>query len=499
MLIPERFSKRFLSDQAWRDNIENFPLFFFGGFIQYPKQAHIIKTWLEKQPKITVITGWKRTGKTTLAAYLGSCWLMGECDPDWAGAKAMGIARLYKWKKMFGSDRTMVIGGKSMDHVESVLLKEYRGLLPPSYVRDWFSRSKHNFSMADETRAVIRTYDQDLETWKSGQASLIHLDEAPPRNVLDECLERTRTTKGKIIISVAIDDADESYLPDACLNPLKYFGTADFLHFKLGVEDVPTEMYPEEEKSIVYQQYDNTPLAMAVRKGDFAYIGGRWWKNWDPGVHVIPQFKIPEHWERWRWIDPGIAAPTACIWTALHPKGDALFVYREYYKAGTTIDERCRDIIELSGNHRQRDGDRWVEHQSKERYLSSFMDHAEFKQDTITGDGLEQFYFNSGLEVLPWTTLGQEARREVINKWLALDMSKQHFSTHEKGAPRIYVFDACTNLIWEANKKTVKKSTERGSTLEKKIMNKDDHLLDALESAACELSYWVKDAAFLET
>jgi hypothetical protein len=39
----------------------------------------------------------------------------------------------------------------------------------------------------------------------------------------------------------------------------------------------------------------------------------------------------PADWPRWRLIDYGASAPTACLWVALAPNEHA-YVYREYYQ-----------------------------------------------------------------------------------------------------------------------------------------------------------------------
>jgi hypothetical protein len=321
------------------------------------------------------------------------------------------------------------------------------------------------------------------------------LDEEPPLDKLEEVMHRLATTKGWLIITVAIDDADVSYLPDACKNPVKYFGTDSFMHFKLGLEHVPPEIYPEEEKQMQYRRYDDTPQRLACRRGEFSFLSGRWWNKFSPETHVIKAFPVPRDWKRWRFIDAGMAAPTACAWLAMHPKGD-LFVYREFYKPGLTVDERCKAIIELSGNTREREDGIWVEREGEkgEQFVGTFLDHAEFVQDDQTGDDASWAYVKNGLVVQPWTTLGQQARREVVNEFLDPDPSREHFITHKPGGPRLYVMDNCPTLAWEAGKKCEKRVTnERSGVTERRVQNRDDHLMDCVEAAAVELRWMVED------
>lgn len=500
MIITKSFLKHWRINEntanaaECRRTLREFPLIWFGATCVYPKVSKIIRDWVEKRPMVTVITGWKRVGKSAIGSFLGSCFLFGELNHRWPGCKTMGVQHPVKWDKKVSGQRVGLIGGRSMDHLEAVLLPMYRELLPPSYIKTWFAMSATNkkIQLDDGSRCVVRSYDQSLEVWKSGSYQFMHLDEEPPLEILNECLERRRLANGKIIISVAIDDADVSYLPDACMNPKKYFGTESFYHAKLGVEDVPDNIYPALEKKIVFTQYDGTPLEKAVRFGEFSYLSGKWWADFDPSIHVIKAFKIPKDWKRYRSVDAGYAAPTACLWAAVHPMG-FLIVYREFYKTGKTVEERCKEIIEASGNERYRSEGIWKERQTSEQYEMTLLDYHEFKTDAVTGDGLDFEYIRAGLEVCPSTTFRQEARRDVMHRWLFVNKQEKHFITHKPGAPRIYFMDTCVNTIWEAQKKCFKRAkTERQGVQETKIQNRDDHGLDCAENLACELAWMVE-------
>lgn len=502
MVITQKFIYKYHLNRkeapyaGFAKSVQSSPMAWFGACCTYPKMGRIIKEWTERKPIITVVTGWKRTGKTQIGAYLGSCFLLGEINKTWPGAHEMGLSPLI-WNPRVSGHRVGLIGGRTMEHIDSILLALYRETLPPKHITGWFSSgaTHKKIEIIGKHKMVIRSYDQSVEIWKSGNYQFIHLDEEPPLPHLLECLERRRLVNGQILITVALDDADASYLPEACLYPKKYFGIEpeQFMHAQLGVEDVPDDIYPEPEKKIVYNQYDGTPLEKAVRFGEFVYLAGKWWAGFDPKIHVIAPFPIPATWKKWRAVDAGFAAPTACVWAALHPSGFVV-VWREYYQTGKTIDERCKDIIAASGNERRKEDGYFREVEKKEKYEMTLLDHAEFRKDDHTGDGLDFEYVKSGLEVQPWTTLGQEARRDIMHRWLYVDKKEKHFITHEPGAPRIYFFSDCINLIWEAQRKCFKRSkTTTHGTIEKKVQNSDDHLLDGVEAVCAELSWMVQD------
>lgn len=499
MEIPPEFVQKLNASPQLAQALYAHPIAFFGATVKFPKQADIVREWLKRQPRITVVTGWKRTGKTNVCSFLGCCWLEGKINPQWPGAVAMGITQPYEWKSTkSGGKRRMLIGGSSMAHIQSVLLAQYMDLLPPGHIKKWYGKQDKEIIMnGGRTSAVVRSYDQDLMAWKSDAYDMIHLDEEPPMEILRECIERIKTTDGKIIISVALDDADVSYLPDAIQNPEKYFGTKDIMHVQLGVEDVPDDIYPPLAKREIFRIYDGTPLRDAVRKGAWPRMSGKWWPEFDIATHVIKSIPLEKmkFWNKARAMDAGTAAACGNIWVAMHPSGEFAVAYREYYKAGTRIDQRCEEVIALSGNSRQRDGNTFYEIQKQEKFDISLLDYHEFKVDATTGAGLEQHYINAGLNVQPSTTLQQEGRREVVRRWLQVDPKRRHFITKKPGAPKLYIFDTCPNLIWEAGKKVVRReNNERAGTSEKKIENRDDHLMDCLEYLCAEMDLWTKDS-----
>ena len=53
--------------------------------------------------------------------------------------------------------------------------------------------------------------------------------------------------------------------------------------------------------------------------GNWEFSEGAFFGEWDPAVHVIRQFRIPDHWARYMAFDPGSSDPAAVLWGAVVP------------------------------------------------------------------------------------------------------------------------------------------------------------------------------------
>ena len=72
--------------------------------------------------------------------------------------------------------------------------------------------------------------------------------------------------------------------------------------------------------------------------------------EWDPSVHVVPRFEIPDEWPRWLAVDYGFAVPFCCLWFAREPETKHIFVYRELYAAGLRDEQQAQGSSRRSGD-----------------------------------------------------------------------------------------------------------------------------------------------------
>ncbi len=89
--------------------------------------------------------------------------------------------------------------------------------------------------------------------------------------------------------------------------------------------------------------------------GDWDVVEGAAFPEFYRGVHVVEPFRIPESWIRFRACDYGYARHAAVLWFACDPDG-RLYVYRELYIRGATVNKLAELINEIEQKDRVRYG-----------------------------------------------------------------------------------------------------------------------------------------------
>lgn len=99
---------------------------------------------------------------------------------------------------------------------------------------------------------------------------------------------------------------------------------------------------------IQYLENLKGPLGEAWRDGSWDVFEGQAFMEWDRERHIIDPPVIPDHWTRWRALDWGFAAPWCCLWFARDPDNGRVIVYREAYRAGLTVPQQARYMVDMS-------------------------------------------------------------------------------------------------------------------------------------------------------
>jgi len=180
-------------------------------------------------------------------------------------------------------------------------------------------------------------------------------------------------------------------------------------------------------------------------EGLFASYYGAVYRSFSRKVHVIKPFKIPSDWTLYRGIDFGFTNPFVCLWVA-RDKDENWYVYREYYRAKTGIQEHIANMKARSVG---------------ERYERTFADpeNAEDRNELRTA-GIPTF----------------TARKDVAR---GIELVQGKLKVKTNGKPSLYIVNTCRNTAREfAMYRYPKGSVSRDPA--DIPLAKDDHCLDPL-------------------
>lgn len=202
-------------------------------------------------------------------------------------------------------------------------------------------------------------------------------------------------------------------------------------------------------------------------EGSWDVFEGQIWPEFEPEVHTLNPFIIPDWWEVYEGIDHGRRNPTAVLWTAFDDRGNA-FTFDEHYKAGKLVSYHANAILE-----------RRIIHGEPE---ATIIDASASAADPVTGRSVIDEYNDLGI-------FPQRSERAVIARinrmaeWMRRDPDHPHPLTNEtspEGWPRWYIFKNCVHLIEHVQQYQWKKKapTDERDAPEKPL-EKDDHDVDA--------------------
>ena len=191
-------------------------------------------------------------------------------------------------------------------------------------------------------------------------------------------------------------------------------------------------------------------------EGDWSINEGSAFPEFNPRIHVIEPFDIPQNWTRFRACDYGYGSYTGVLWLAVHPSNQ-LIVYRELYVSKVTASDLADMILDIEAGEKMRYG-----------VLDSSLWHS--RGDT--GPSLAEQMILKGCRWRPADRSrgSRIAGKNEIHRRLQVD----EFT----GEPGVVIFDNCRNLISQLPSIPLdKRNPEDVDT------NAEDHLYDALRYA----------------
>ena len=186
---------------------------------------------------------------------------------------------------------------------------------------------------------------------------------------------------------------------------------------------------------------------------------------------MIEPFPLEKHWKRVYGLDHGYTNPTCLLACAVDEYGNH-FIYFEHYQREWEISRHAKLIRKHAKTHKTLRNEAGMP-------IVRCADPSMWGQGKgITARSFKDEYRKEGVILLKANN-AVEAGILHMKELLKVDPNHEHPITGEMGAPRLYIFNTCKNLItelpgyeWEEQK------DGRNSSEKPKKIN--DHALDAL-------------------
>jgi PBSX family phage terminase large subunit len=91
---------------------------------------------------------------------------------------------------------------------------------------------------------------------------------------------------------------------------------------------------------------------LRLLQGMWAAAEGVIYEEWNPAIHLVAPFDVPDDWARWWSIDFGFTNPFVWQNWAMNPDG-ILFLTQEIYRTQTVVQDHAREIAYLTQGQRQ--------------------------------------------------------------------------------------------------------------------------------------------------
>lgn len=350
----------------------------------YPKHFEFISNGAEASQRL--FTAGNRIGKTELAAFEITCHAINWYPSWWPGRKYKAGQDLLIWAAG-DTNKTIrdILQVKMLGSTQ--LSKAGTGIIPKKYIQS-ITRGGGVAELVDTifinriggglTTLQLKSYLGGRETFQGTEVDIIWLDEEPPQDVYIECLLRTLTNKGQIMMT---------------FTPLKGL-TSLISDFYKASEEQPDHV------KITMASWDDVPHLEEEEKKKLLSSIPEWQR--DARTKGIPQlgsgaiyrvaleeilvdnFEIPKHWKKSYSLDVGWNT-TAALFCAINPDNNVIYIYDEMYVHKKQPFEYAREIkmrgewIEgvvdsASNNSNQHDGIKIYELLQSEGLKLSFPD-----------------------------------------------------------------------------------------------------------------------------
>lgn len=373
--------------------------------------------------------------------------LFHECDADevvYGGAKGGGKSCALVMECLaYGLENAgaeMYIFRETYDDLEANIIREWKEKVPKELYS--YHESKHVATLINGTMVKFRYIRNfaDAEGYQGRSMDWIGVDELTKHEkrsiqVLLSCLRSPKGFKPTFRGTCNPGGIGHVWVKEDYIEATGYgeHPTVDPVTSNKRVF-IPAKVYDNvvlmKNDPNYVKRLENLPEKerKAFLDGDWDIFEGQYFGEFKRHIHVVEPFVIPDHWQRFRFLDYGLDM-LAAYWAAIDTQGNA-FVYKEVYESDLIISEAAKRIKEVTNEN------------IKMTYAPP--DLWNRRQDT--GKSATDLFRENGVMLI-------KANNERVQGWLNLKEWLKPYETRDEQTgetvttARIKLFSNVTNLI----------------------------------------------------
>ena len=403
----------------------------------YPKHTQFFHAGLKYRQRLMLAAN--RVGKTEgVGLYELSLHLTGQYPEWWTGRRftrgirawaagdTLKTVREILQTKLLGPDNargTGVLPGECIDRISRA-----------AGVADTIDSVYVRHTSGQTSVLTFKSYDQRRISFQGTEQDVILLDEEPPMDIYTECLLRTMTNDGILMLTftplTGLSEVVLAFLPGG---EIKEHAEGSKFVVMATWDDVP-----HLNDAVKKELWDSIPpFQRDARSKGVPQLGSGAIYPVPESDIVVDDFEIPAHWRRGYGMDVGWNR-TANVWGAVDPDTDVVYLYSEHYRG------QAEPVIHAEAIRGRGD------------WIPGVIDPASRGRGQRDGEQLLQQYVDLGLR-LDAAVNAREAG--LYNVWQRLSAGK------------LKVFKSLGN--WRSEFRLYRRD-EKGA-----VVKENDHLMDA--------------------
>jgi len=242
----------------------------------------------------------------------------------------------------------------SMSMFRRAVIPIFNQLVPPGALRT-YNKQMNVAYFKNGSELHFLSADMRQRRLQGASVDFIVMDEAMRPEVYEECQARVFDRNGRILMVLTPVDEIESnwlWIRDHMYIPWESGERTNIqvLFMPIADEDgnplVP--QYTKEDIAKLKALYPDPHVQAARLYGEFVTRTGIVFSRYDPEIHHVPRFEIPEHFHRWIMVDPQYHRFAALFFCA-DEKGQ-YYVTDEYFSQDEPLAHRAERIKAILGD-----------------------------------------------------------------------------------------------------------------------------------------------------